>query len=325
MSFETTLFPPILNVETALELKASESGAVLNNRKNTWIQLAGHPGAFAPAGPLTIWKKRYNKDNNETKAYELLMKDAARSIVPMFHREVEYNGEYFIEMEDLLRHFTDPSIMDIKLGSRTFLESEVNNPVLRKDLYEKMVSLDPDAPTEEEKENKAVTKLRYMLFREQESSTSDFGFRIEALRMSGETPTTDLKKVKKKDQIEHVLCKFLDSNTGVRKALIKRLEEMQLLFESSAFFKSHEVIGSSILMIYDKEGRTGAWLIDFSKSISLEDGQTITHRNPWTLGNHEDGILFGIDNLLKLFTDLRIESKPSSSQSDRKETTEDTG
>ena len=45
---------------------------------------------------------------------------------------------------------------------RTFLESEVKNPVLRKDLYEKMITLDPDAPTTEERENGAITKLRYM-------------------------------------------------------------------------------------------------------------------------------------------------------------------
>ena len=45
---------------------------------------------------------------------------------------------------------------------RTFLESEVKNPVLRKDLYEKMIKLDPDQPTLEEHEQKAITKLRYM-------------------------------------------------------------------------------------------------------------------------------------------------------------------
>ena len=45
---------------------------------------------------------------------------------------------------------------------RTFLELEVKNPVLRKDLYEKMVTIDPDAPTEEEKKQQAITKLRYM-------------------------------------------------------------------------------------------------------------------------------------------------------------------
>ena len=50
-------------------------------------------GGFAPAGPNTIWKKRYTKDNNETQAYEALMEDTASSIVPMFYREVEYNSE----------------------------------------------------------------------------------------------------------------------------------------------------------------------------------------------------------------------------------------
>ena len=50
---------------------------------------------------------------------------------------------------------------------RTFLESEVKNPVLRKDLYEKMIKLNPDEPTAEEHEEKAITKLRYMQVRSQ--------------------------------------------------------------------------------------------------------------------------------------------------------------
>lgn len=66
---------------------------------------------------------------------------------------------------------------------RTFMESEVKNPVLRKDLYEKMIKLCPDAPTKEEREQQAITKLRYMQFREEESSTAEYGFRIEALRV----------------------------------------------------------------------------------------------------------------------------------------------
>ena len=38
----------------------------------------------------------------------------------------------------------------------------MKNPVLRKDLYEKMLKLDPTEPTQEEHELKAITKLRYM-------------------------------------------------------------------------------------------------------------------------------------------------------------------
>ena len=46
-----------------------------------------------------------------------------------------------------------------------------------------MVSVDPNAPSEEEHEAKAVTKLRYMTFREEQSSTCSLGFRIEAMKV----------------------------------------------------------------------------------------------------------------------------------------------
>lgn len=51
------------------------------------------PGSFAPAGPHTIWKKRMQKENNETKAYQALMQDIVADVVPKFYREVEYNGD----------------------------------------------------------------------------------------------------------------------------------------------------------------------------------------------------------------------------------------
>ncbi|CAG2203457.1 ITPK [Mytilus edulis] len=251
-SMNITAFANLLAL-TTLDLTAPASDALVKNRKNTWIQLAGHPGSFAPAGPNTIWKKRITKDNTETKAYEALMADEAHSIVPIFYREVEYNGDFFIEMEDLLQHFDNPNIMDIKIGTRTFLESEVKNPVLRKDLYEKMIDLDPDAPTEDERDQQAITKLRYMQFREQESSTAAFGFRIEALRVAGEPPETNLKKIKTKDQM----------------------------------------IGSSVLVIFDGNNAF----------------------KPWTLGNHEDGYLFGLDNLIQFFDNPDIDEVPGSQPS----------
>lgn len=46
-----------------------------------------------------------------------------------------------------------------------------------------MVKVEPSAPTKEENELKAVTKLRYMMFREQQSSTCSLGFRIEAIKV----------------------------------------------------------------------------------------------------------------------------------------------
>ena len=48
---------------------------------------------------------------------------------------------------------SSPCIMDCKIGIRTYLEEELakarEKPKLRKDMYEKMVAIDPNAPTEE--------------------------------------------------------------------------------------------------------------------------------------------------------------------------------
>ncbi|VDP17959.1 unnamed protein product [Soboliphyme baturini] len=139
-------------------------------------------GTIVPASDRTLWKKRSGNDN-ETNIYLQISKDILCSFTPKFYREVEYKGEVFIEIEDLTQRFSNPAIMDIKMGTRTFLESEVTNPMKRHDLYKKMISLDPEEPTVEEKAEESITKLRYMQFRENESSTAMYGFRIDAVKV----------------------------------------------------------------------------------------------------------------------------------------------
>ena len=166
----------------SLELSAPASDVILKTRTSNWVQLSGHEDSFALAGPGTIWKRR-STDDTEVRAYEALMQDSMSEMVPKFFRDVKYKGDNFIEMEDLLYEFKDAAIMDIKMGTRTFLESEVKNTMARHDLYDKMVKIDPNAPTEEEHQQKAVTKLTYMKFREELSSSSNLGFRIEGFKV----------------------------------------------------------------------------------------------------------------------------------------------
>lgn len=132
----------VVHFQNALDLTAPASDILLKNRQNSWFQLSGHPDCFAPAGPGTIWKKRSGgPENAEREVYEALSSDPAlRDIVPRYFREVEYRGEKFIELQDLLHGFSDPHVMDIKMGTRTFLESEVQKTTARPDLYQKVSS-----------------------------------------------------------------------------------------------------------------------------------------------------------------------------------------
>lgn len=72
---------------------------------------------------------------------------------------------------------------------------------------------------------------------------------------------------------------------------------------NSQFFARHEVIGSSLLVIHDAQ-KLGVWMIDFAKSVPLPVGVSIDHLSPWQQGNHEDGYLFGLHNLIRLIEDL---------------------
>ncbi|XP_055606445.1 inositol-trisphosphate 3-kinase A-like isoform X2 [Uranotaenia lowii] len=272
-----------------------------------WVQLAGHQGNFkAGPDPGTVLKKLCPK---EEKCFKVLMKDVLRPYVPEYKGQVNSDdGEStYIQLQDLLSDFYQPCVMDCKIGVRTYLEEELSKakekPKLRKDMYEKMIQIDQNAPTEEEHRAKGVTKPRYMVWRETISSTSTLGFRIEGIKKSDGTSSKDFKTTKSREQICDAFREFAEGFPHALPKYIQRLKAIRATLSFSDFFKQHEVIGSSLLFVHDRHNAS-VWLIDFAKTVALPESVAISHDRKWKVGNHEDGYLIGINNLIQIFEEV---------------------
>lgn len=97
---------------------------------------------------------------------------------------------------------------------------------------------------------------------------------------------------------------FVEGNTHILKLYLHQLEELRSVLERSPFFTTHEVVGSSLLFVHDASGKARVWMIDFGKTVPLPESHTLDHRTPWVEGNREDGYLWGLDNLIDIFTSM---------------------
>ncbi|XP_030621781.1 inositol-trisphosphate 3-kinase Cb isoform X2 [Chanos chanos] len=280
-------------------------------KRYPWVQLAGHAGSFQ-AGENGKLLKKYCEC--EQLCLQKLMHDSLRPFVPGYYGIVQRDNQDYNLMDDLLADFDSPSIMDCKMGSRTYLEEELvkarERPKLRKDMYEKMVAVDPSAPTPEERAQQAVLKPRYMQWRETLSSTATLGFRIEGIKKADGTCNTNFKKTKHKEQVMKALEDFVDGNVQILKSYLQKLQELRGVLEHSEFFRSHEVVGSSLLFVHDCTGRARVWMIDFGKTVPVQPPLTLDHRTPWVEGNREDGYLWGLDNLILIFSSMLPATAP---------------
>ncbi|EDX17814.1 GD17114 [Drosophila simulans] len=272
-----------------------------------WVQLAGHQGNFkAGPEPGTVLKKLCPK---EEECFQILMHDLLRPYVPVYKGQVtSEDGELYLQLQDLLSDYVQPCVMDCKVGVRTYLEEELSKakekPKLRKDMYDKMIQIDSHAPTAEEHAAKAVTKPRYMVWRETISSTATLGFRIEGIKKSDGTSSKDFKTTKSREQIKLAFLEFLSGHPHILPRYIQRLRAIRATLAVSEFFQTHEVIGSSLLFVHDQT-HASIWLIDFAKTVELPPQLRIDHYSAWKVGNHEDGYLIGINNLIDIFVELQ--------------------
>lgn len=281
----------------------------LTDQKKQFFQLSGHRESFKPgARPNTILKRALGSEERCLKA---LMEDEGLSpFIPRFYGLVRLHedGQLYLEMQDLLAKFDvfNVSVMDVKMGCRTYHEEDLNRALretkLRPDMYDKMIEIDQNEPTSEERLLKAITKPRYMIWRETISSTANLAFRIEAMRLKDGTIDKDFKTTKSEDQITKAFIRYA-SNRNIRLAYLKRLYDLRQALIQSRFFLTHEFIGCSLLFVHS-DTDANIWLIDFAKTQPVPEQLRITHWKKWEPGNHEDGFLVGIDNLIRIFESI---------------------
>uniref|UniRef100_A0A3Q2NRA7 Kinase n=1 Tax=Fundulus heteroclitus TaxID=8078 RepID=A0A3Q2NRA7_FUNHE len=252
--------------------------------------------ALCPSFPSLVLKL-YSE--LEAKCLDCLMRDALRPFVPQYHGLVTRGEHCYIRLEDLLNGLRRPVIMDCKMGHfplRTFQEEELikarTKPSPRSDMYQKMLKIDPSAPTAEEHAQKGVTKWRYLQWRDTTSSTSTLGFRIEGIMMEdGSVQPCDVwaQSVATETQICDLVCS--------QNAYHSRLLDLKDALRVSEFFQTHEVIGSSLLFVHD-HNKASVWMIDFGKTMPLPDSRELQHGVPWVEGSREDGYLIGLTSIL---------------------------
>jgi 1D-myo-inositol-triphosphate 3-kinase len=310
---------------------------------------AGHSGSMHLGGDphgSSVFKRT---DIKEAEAYDSLRGDPLGAFVPTYGGVVndpEHDGTT-IMLDNLLRQFCRPHIMDCKLGTRTFLEEECTNPKLREDLYKKLEKLRGVDATEEERRRGAITKLRYMTAREQLSSSHTLGFRIDGIvvpdahdrddpvsprrrcaRPDSWEKVQELETLRERGDVLSAIRNFVrgavpDAKTRKRvcDAILARLSDVLLACAGSPFFATHELVGTSLLFCCDPNGESGVWLIDLAKALPLQKGMQLTHARPWEFGNHEDGWLSGLQSLQAIWAELsasncRDESKTSGTSED---------
>lgn len=275
---------------------------------------AGHEGNLEMDGMFyklenVATPSRY--ENELAMLQRLLKGDPMTSCAPTFHGVVTIDGKRYLKMRSVLAAFDAASlcVMDVKMGVRCFAESELSSKKPRGDLFERLKKMQPSALTAEEQAAQTITKARWMKVRDSLSSTQDLGFRVDGIN----TPTTkrksggDLALVRGEADILVALRDFLPKEAAAaaaaRLGIQARLAEISDALARSELFASHEIIGSSLLFAADGSGKSGVWMIDFGLTVPSPVGQ-LRHTVPWEYGNHEDGYLFGLANIQRLWGEL---------------------
>ena len=160
-----------------------------------------------------------------------------------------------------------------------------------------------------------------MQVRETRCTTARLGFRIEAIHNGkpGRSVTKEeSKSICDEAGVRAALTTFVAGQSeaaAVGGAMLQRLRELRAVLGASAWFRSHEVVGSSLLFVYDQAAAVvataeggcgtcgaGVWMIDFAHTHA--SATPLSHLSPRGEGSSGDGYLTGLDNLISIWETL---------------------
>ncbi|KAL4191897.1 hypothetical protein AMTRI_Chr06g191310 [Amborella trichopoda] len=273
--------------------------------KSAAHQVAGHQATESQLGPVVdghgLFYKPFqnnNRGSDEANFYFSLYSnpDIPKQILsffPLFHGTKflpasDGSGpQIHLAMEDLTFHLNRPSVLDLKIGSRTWF------PKASEDYFRKCLSKD------------------------RETTTASLGFRVSGFQVFwGEElgfwkPDRDwvrgLTVIGAKMALERFVssncsdldakpdCKFAGSVYGGENGVLKKLLDLKAWFEEQVIYHFYS---ASVLIMYERDGVNGGIvkLIDFAHVI---DGEGVIDHN----------FLGGLCSLIKCVSNILAASK----------------
>jgi len=291
------------------------------SRRQLTLVAAGHEGSvlkeLSQEEPTGVILKVV--DTIELEFYKVISKtnEGIKKFIPEYGGETTLDGEKFLRLQNVASPFRHPYVMDCKIGTRTFVEKEALVTKPRADLFKRALAHYSHSLTEEEKAQEFITKYRWMSIHDENSTTKSLGLRIDGVAGKRKVDKKEmLQKLRtREDIVNFFVNEFIprvvegsfrpeSTRRQIGALLSRKIRELRRMFEESPTMQRHEVIGSSLLIVADCDGRCGLNMIDFAKTKIVPDDMNIDHRTQWEIGNHEDGILYGIDNLVQVFDEV---------------------
>jgi len=182
------------------------------------------------------------------------------------------------------------SVMDIKLGVRSFRANCENDP--KESYFTKFTTFEQDLSPGRAEElwkqicgskdgprclrNGKLGKRDYLAFRDATTTSHELGFRLTAL-VHGDyrVSQNDSRSLETKTQflecLEHYLCNEQGFDMGVATQFVDELKAVSLALSKSEVYHQHELVGTSLLFLHCN-GKAAIRWIDFANSMPSEGG-----------------------------------------------------